>query len=176
MRGIFLGTLDEINWFLYGIKSFFPEAHNNFTNQIPSEYKNDILNWYYKQLNCSDDKTVKRSASLWNQYEISCSTLRYVDRKSSSYESLAIAKIETHYFVNNCFLKENYILDNLKNICKIRCNIIQGRHDVICPPYNALLLAKKMKNSKITIVEDGGHSAFEGNMFDEVVKSLNDIY
>ena len=33
LRGIFLGTKKEIDWFLYGMKSFFPEAHNNFTRK-----------------------------------------------------------------------------------------------------------------------------------------------
>jgi len=111
-----------------------------------------------------------------NEYEISCSTLKYIDRKSTSYQSLAIARIETHYFVNDCFLDPNYIIDNIKKIISLPCVIIQGRHDVICPPQNAINLSKKLKKSKIKIVEDGGHSAFEESMFTQVVKSLNKIY
>ena len=176
LRGVFLGTADEINWFLYGMKFFFPEAYEKFTQEIPIKYKKNILNWYHKNLNSNNDKLVRRLASLWNQYEISCSTLKYVDRKISSYESLGIAKIETHFFVNNCFLKKNYILNNLKGILSTPCVIIQGRHDVICPPHNAINLSKKLKNCEIKIIEEGGHSAFEENMFNEVVNSLNTIY
>ena len=38
LRGVFLGTYHEINWFLYGIKSFFPEAHNNFKYLLDSMF------------------------------------------------------------------------------------------------------------------------------------------
>ncbi len=176
LRGVFLGTIDEINWFLYGIKKFFPEAHQKFTSEIPLNQKNNILNWYHQNLNSNNNEVVLKAASLWNEYEISCSTLKYIDRKSTSYQSLAIARIETHYFVNDCFLDPNYIIDNIKKIISLPCVIIQGRHDVICPPQNAINLSKKLKKSKIKIVEDGGHSAFEESMFTQVVKSLNKIY
>ena len=48
LRGIFLGTIAEINWFLYDIKNFFPEAYQKFTAHIPKKHKNDILRWYYR--------------------------------------------------------------------------------------------------------------------------------
>ena len=176
LRGVFLGTKDEINWFLYGIKKFFPEAHQKFISEIPVNHRDSILHWYHNQLNSRNNNVVLNAASYWNQYEISCSTLKYIQRQGGSYEALAIAKIETHYFVNDCFLEDNYILNNLKNISSLPCVIIQGRHDVICPPQNAINLAKKLKKSKIEIVEDGGHSAFEESMFNQVVKSLNNIY
>ena len=41
-----------------------------------------------------------------------------------------------------------------KNISKIPCSVIQGRHDVICPPHNAINLSKKLENCNIKIVED----------------------
>ncbi len=176
LRGVFLGTKDEINWFLYGIKKFFPEAHQKFISEIPVKHRDSILNWYHNQLNSKNNNVVLNAASYWNQYEISCSTLKYIQRQGGSYEALAIAKIETHYFVNDCFLEDNYIINNLKKISSLPCVIIQGRHDVICPPQNAINLAKKLKKSKIEIVEDGGHSAFEESMFNQVVKSLNNIY
>ena len=140
------------------------------------KHRDSILNWYHNQLNSKNNNVVLNAASYWNQYEISCSTLKYIQRQGGSYEALAIAKIETHYFVNDCFLEDNYIINNLKKISSLPCVIIQGRHDVICPPQNAINLAKKLKKSKIEIVEDGGHSAFEESMFNQVVKSLNNIY
>ena len=109
LRGIFLGTKKEIDWFLYGMKSFFPEAYNNFTKKISSNEHNNILNWYYRNLNKSNSKIVYELASIWNSYESSCSTLKYVERKMPGEQSLAIAKIEAHYFVNNCFIKQGYI-------------------------------------------------------------------
>ena len=91
------------------MKSFFPEAYNNFTRKISLNEQKDILKWYHKNLNQSDSKIVYDLASNWNSYESSCSTLKYVERKMSGEQSLAIARIEAHYFVNNCFIKDGYI-------------------------------------------------------------------
>ena len=176
LRGIFLGTKKEINWFLYDMKKFFPEAHEKFVYNIPKNQRNDILHWYEKKLNAKNKKTVIHAAENWNDYESSCSTLKYVVRRNVGSESLAIAKIENHYFINNCFIKDNFIINNLDKIKHLPTTIVQGRHDVICPPFNAIMLSKLLPKSSIKIVEDAGHSAFEDGIFKEVVNSLNEIY
>ncbi len=175
LRGIFLGTKTEIDWFLYGMKSFFPEAHNNFTRKIPSKEQNDILDWYYKNLNQSDLKVVYKLASDWNSYESSCSTLKYIERKMSGEQSLAIARIESHYFVNNCFIKDGFILKNVHKVSKIPCHVIQGRHDIICPPENAYKLSKIWSESSLKMVEEGAHSGFEDCMFKQIQESIDYI-
>ncbi len=173
LRGIFLGTLAEVNWFLYDVKKFFPEAYENFISIVPKEERTNILNWYYKKLHSKEKKTALEAAKFWNQLESSCSTLKYVNRKGVGFDTLAIAKIESHYFVNNCFLKKDYIIKNVNKIDHKPGIIIQGRHDVICPPNNAFLLHKNWSNSKLEIIEDAGHSAFEQNTFNKIVEAVN---
>ena len=175
LRGIFLGTKKEIDWFLYGMKNFFPEAYSNFTRKISHNEQKDILDWYYKNLNLSNLKIVHDLASNWNSYESSCSTLKYVERKMSGEQSLAIARIEAHYFVNNCFIKDGFILKNIHKVCEIPCHIIQGRHDIICPPINAYKLSKIWVESSLKIVEQGAHSGFEDCMFKQIQESINYI-
>ena len=157
------------------MKSFFPEAHHNFTRKLSSKQQKDILNWYYRNFNQSNLEIVHELASIWNSYESSCSTLKYTERKMTGKQSLAIAKIEAHYFVNNCFIKEGYILKNTYKISKIPCHIIQGRHDIICPPVNAYKLSKIWSVSSLKIVEEGAHSGFEDSMFKQIQKSINHI-
>ncbi len=175
LRGIFLGTMTEIDWFLYGMKSFFPEAHRKFTRKIPSNEQSNILNWYYRNLSHSNLEIVYELASKWNSYESSCSTLKYAERKMIGEQSLAIAKIEAHYFINKCFIKEGYILKNVHKVSKIPCEIIQGRHDIICPPVNAYKLSKIWLESSLKIVEEGAHSGFEDCMFKQIQQSINNI-
>ena len=43
LRGIFLGTLDEINWFLYDMRKFFPESYSDFISDIPFSEKNNVF-------------------------------------------------------------------------------------------------------------------------------------
>ena len=50
LRGVFLGTIDEINWFLYDIRKFFPEAYEKFITHVPLTHRTKILEWFYQQL------------------------------------------------------------------------------------------------------------------------------
>jgi proline iminopeptidase len=175
LRGIFLGTIDEINWFLYDIRKFFPEAYEKFITHVPLTHRTKILEWFYQQLRINNRSLNLKAASVWAEYENSCSSLEYVERPVSGENALAIAKIETHYFINNCFIKNNFIISNIHKISKIPAVIIQGRHDVICPPFNALYLCKVWDMATIEIVEDAGHSAFEVNIGRKLINALHMI-
>ena len=175
LRGIFLGTKNEIDWFLYDIKKFFPEAYKKFISPVPQNYKNNILKWFYAQLNSNNRSQNLNAASIWAEYENSCSSLNYVSRPISGEQALAISKIETHYFMNNCFLDENYIIKNINKISDIKSIIVQGRHDVICPPFTAQQLADSWDSAKIEIVDDAGHSGFETNISKKLINALQMI-
>ena len=175
LRGIFLGTKIEIDWFLYDIKKFFPEAYNKFISSIPQNNRNNILEWFYTQLHSNNRSQNLKAASVWAEYENSCSSLNYSSRPISGEQALAISKIETHYFMNNCFIEDNYIIKNLHKVSNVKSFIVQGRHDVICPPYTALKLADCWSGSRIEIVDDAGHSGFETNISKKLINALQMI-
>ena len=175
LRGIFLGTIAEINWFLYDIQKFFPEAYNKFISHVPITHRKNVLKWFYKQLRTNNRSLCLKAASVWAEYENSCSTLEYVERSVSGENALAIAKIETHYFMNNCFIENNFIIENIHKIAEIPAVIVQGRHDVICPPFSALNLSSIWDAATLEIVEDAGHSAFEVNIGRKLINALHMI-
>ncbi len=175
LRGIFLGTKIEIDWFLYDIKKFFPEAYEKFTLSVPKNYRNNILEWFHTQLHSNNRSKSLKAASVWAEYENSCSSLNYISRPISGEQALAISKIETHYFINNCFIDDDYIIKNLHKIANIKSFIVQGRHDVICPPFTALELADNWNDVKIEIVDDAGHSGFETNISKKLINALQMI-
>ena len=180
LRGVFLGTRTEIDWFLCGMRKFYPEAHKLFLNGLNfSESANptsdEILKRGSELIFSNNEEVSQKAANAWAKYEMSCSTLDYREREMSGSSALSLAKIELHYFLNNCFLKDNEILDNVKKIKNIPINIIQGRHDTICPPFTALKLRNKLTNSKLIMVENAGHSAFETGIKNALIKSISEI-
>ena len=180
LRGVFLGTRTEIDWFLCGMSKFYPEAHKLFLNGLNfSETVNptsdEILKRGSELIFSNNEEVSQKAANAWAKYEMSCSTLDYREREMSGSSALSLAKIELHYFLNNCFLKDNEILDNVKKIKNIPINIIQGRHDTICPPFTALKLRNKLTNSKLIMVENAGHSAFETGIKNALIKSISEI-
>ena len=180
LRGVFLGTRTEIDWFLCGMRKFYPEAHKLFLNglnfsELVDPTSDEILKRGSELIFSNNEEVSQKAANAWAKYEMSCSTLDYREREMSGSSALSLAKIELHYFLNNCFLKDNEILNNMKKIKNIPINIIQGRHDTICPPFTALKLRNKLTNSKLIMVENAGHSAFETGIKNALIKSISEI-
>ena len=116
------------------------------------------------------------AAESWASYETSCSTLRAGFRHMSGPRALCLARIEAHYFVNNCFMPENHIMNNIERIKHLPAHIIQGRHDVICPPFTATKLANEWgRNGKLIIVDDAGHSTFEQGIAYAILAALEEL-
>jgi proline iminopeptidase len=73
-----------------------------------------------------------------------------------------LARIECHYFLNNCFFdSENFLIENVGKIRHIPTVIVQGRYDMVCPIASAWALHKAFPEAELVIVPDAGHSAFE---------------
>ncbi len=172
VRGIFLGRRKEINWFLQGLKTVFPEAWRNFVSVLPSEERKDILKSFYKRLQDPDPNIYLPAARAWSRYEGACSTLvpspETVAAFSDEAMAYALARIETHYFINDNFLRPHELLHGIAKAENIPCTIIQGRYDMICPIITADELHRAWPGSEMIIVPDAGHSALDPG----IVKAL----
>lgn len=165
LRGIFLCRKSEIEWFLYGMRAIFPEAWREFSGRIPESERNDLLTAYHARLVDPDPAVHIPAARAWAHYEAACSTLLPNESLINSFESdaiaLSLARIEAHYFLNDIFLPENSLLDNLHKIRHLPAVIVQGRYDGVCPIVTADELARAWPEAFYEIVPDAGHSAFE---------------
>jgi proline iminopeptidase len=176
LRGIFLGTADEVLWFLHDMGRFFPEAHERFISHIPENERDDLLNAYYQRLTSSNPAIYQPAADQWASYETSCSTLRAGRRHMSGTAALSMARIEAHYFLHNCFMPDLHILSNIDRIKHLSAHIIQGRHDVICPPFTAQKLARAWgKNARLRMIDEAGHSTFERGIARALLSALDTI-
>ena len=179
LRGIFLCRKKEVAWFLHGIKNIFPEYWNRFNSFLPQEERKELLLSYYKRLINIDPKINGEAAVSWARYEANCSTL--LPNASVSEEfiniqmALSLARLEAHYFMNNLFLEEGQLLNNINNIINIKGYIVQGRYDVICPPESAYDLANVWPNSTLKIIEQAGHSSLEVPIQKALLETMNII-
>jgi proline iminopeptidase len=168
LRGIFLCRKSEIDWFLYGLKSFFPEAWYKFAHYIPERERGDLLVAYFRRLTDPDPAVHMPAARSWSVYEGSCSTLlpsaATVEHFATDSVALGLARIEAHYFIHNIFLPENSLLENVGKLANIPGVIVQGRYDAVCPIVSADDLHGAWPRAQYTIVPDAGHSAFEAGI------------
>ena len=173
LRGIFLCRPSEIDWFLYGIRAFFPEAQRQLAGFIPEDERGDLLTAYHRRLLDPDPAVRQPAAYQWATFEASCSTLlpspELVAAFGSEMTALSLSRIEAHYFVNNIFLPDNSLLANVDRIRAIPAIIVQGRYDAVCPIVSADELARAWPEARYVIVPDAGHSAFEPGICRELV-------
>ena len=177
LRGIFLGTPREIDWFMHGIRFVFPEAWGSFAGFLPEAERSDLLANYYRRLTHPDAGVHMPAAHAWSRYESSCSTLlpdpELVAHFDEDAVALAIARIEAHYFVNRLFLPEGALLGGVDRIRRIPAVIIQGRYDAVCPIVTADDLHRGWPEAEYIVVPDAGHSAREPGVARELVAATD---
>jgi proline iminopeptidase len=175
LRGIFLCRRSEIDWFLSGLRHFFPEAWAAFANEIPESERGDLLAAYYRRLTDPSPAVHMRAARAWSIYEGSCSTLlaspETVAYFASDIVALGLARIEAHYFIHDIFMPENALLDHVARVRRVPAVLVQGRYDAVCPIVTADDLHRAWPEAEYIVVPDAGHSAWEPGICAELVKA-----
>lgn len=169
LRGVFLGRREEVEWFLRGLSTLFPDAHAAFVNFLPEPERHDVLGAYLRRLTDADPNVHMPAARAWSIYEGSCSTLLPSPDTVTSFAqdrtALGLARIEAHYFAHDLFLPDETtvggLLGGMQRIAHIPAEIVQGRYDVICPARTAFDLTAAWPSARLTLVPDAGHSALE---------------
>jgi proline iminopeptidase len=177
LRGIFLCRKPEIDWFLYGLRNFFPEAWREFVAPLSIEERRDILSAYHQRLMNPDPAVHMPAARAWSTYEGSCSTLlpnpATVSYFAGDTVALGLACMEAHYFKHNIFLPENSLLDNAHKLHNIPATIVQGRYDAVCPIVSADDLRQAWPQAEYLIIDDAGHSVWEPGIQAALIRATN---
>jgi proline iminopeptidase len=165
LRGIFLCTQDEIDWFMYGMQWFFPEVYARFVADIPAAERHDLLAAYEKRLFSDDPAVYKPAARTWSRYEGSCLFLEpneaALEQMGSDAVALGIGRLEAHYFIHKGFFSADQLISQLDRIRHLPAVIVQGRYDVVCPPATAYRLAEAWPEARLQIIANAGHAAME---------------
>ena len=164
LRGVFLASQSEIDWYMSGASSVFPEAWDQFISHLPQNERSNPLQGYKIRLFSDDPAVHLPAAQAWCQYEASCSTLLPESgplQSASSRQTLVLARIQAHYFNANFFLSDSQTLEKIDNISTTPTVIVQGRYDMICPIKYADKLRKLMPHAQYHVVPNAGHSICE---------------
>lgn len=181
LRGIFLTRRKELLWFYqYGASEIFPDYWERYRDEIPPEERHDFISAYYKRLTSDDPQVRLRAARAWSVWEGATSKLfpdkNLMEHWENEHEALQLARIECHYFINNCFFpSENYILENVDKIRHIPTVIVQGRYDIVCPMVSAWELHRAFPEAELIIVPDAGHSVSEPGITSALVDAMDKI-
>ncbi|HJO21656.1 MAG TPA: prolyl aminopeptidase [Candidatus Marinimicrobia bacterium] len=176
LRGIFLVRKKEIDWFYQeGANNIFPDRWESFLSPISPDKRNNLLKAYYKILTGDNHSKKIEAAKAWSTWEFSTVRLlldeNFIGDASDEKFAEAFARIECHYFMNNCwFDSDNYLIENIDKIRNIPAVIVHGRYDIICPVVQAWDLHKAWPEADFHIIPDAGHSIYEEGIKNKLIE------
>jgi len=179
LRGVFLMTQAELDWFYGGgAGKFWPEVWARFEGLIPEDERGDLIGAYHRRLFSGDVALETRFARAWSAWE---NALASIHSSGSGGEApgdyaRAFARLENHYFSNAGFLEfDGQILAHAGRIKHIPGTIVQGRYDMICPPESAYALAQAWPMGELKMVRNAGHALSEPGISAELVRTMDRI-
>lgn len=179
VRGIFLGTNAEVNWFYQagGASQFFPDYWEDYIAPIPEAERDDMLVAYHKRLTGNNEIARMGAAKAWSQWESRALSINptpsMINHFSEPRTALSVACLEAHYFMNNCFFEDNQLIDNAEKMKNIPGYIIHGRYDMICQVKQAYDLHKVWPIADLNIIPATGHASSEPGIISALISAGN---
>jgi proline iminopeptidase len=110
LRGVFLMTQPELDWFYGGgAGKFWPELWQRFVSVIPEDERDDLIAAYHKRLFSGDMREEMRFGTTWTQWENALASFQsngFGGHCPPAY-ARTFARIENHYFINDGFLNQD---------------------------------------------------------------------
>lgn len=179
LRGVFLMTRAELDWFYGGgAGAFFPEEWERFAGMVPEEERGDLIEAYARRLFGENEAEQIPYAQAWTEWESALAAMQPGPGRGAvpAAYALAFARIENHYFRNGGFLREdNQILADIGRIAHVPGSIVQGRYDMICPPRMAYRLHRAWPASRLFMIPDAGHSLSEPGISSALVSIMDEL-
>lgn len=179
LRGVFLMTQSELDWFYGGgAGKFWPETWARFVSLIPDEERGDMIAAYHKRLFSGDLDEEIRFGRAWSAWENALASIHSNGGSGEGHGGYAraFARLENHYFSHAGFLEfDGQILANMGRISHIPGVIVQGRYDMICPPTSAWKISELWPASRLIMVRNAGHALSEPGISAELVSVMNEI-
>ncbi|KUJ77935.1 proline iminopeptidase [Ruegeria marisrubri] len=179
LRGVFLMTQAELDWFYEGgAGKFWPEHWQKFLSLLPENEQNDPIRAYHKRLFSGDYATEILYGRAWSNWENALASVHIsgpVGESPGDY-ARAFARLENHYFLNGGFLEQDgQILAQMDRIAHIPGHIVQGRYDMICPPDSAWKLSEAWPEAELRMVRNAGHALSEPGISAELVRIMDRV-
>ena len=177
LRGVFLMTRAELEWFYGGGAGlFWPDVWERFVSVIPADERGDLIAAYHHRLFSGDLIVETRFARAWAAWENALASFQTdgATGESPADYARAFARLENHYFINGGFLdSEDQIIARMVRIAETPGTIVQGRYDMICPPASAWRLAAAWPKGELKLVGQAGHALSEPGISAELVDVTN---
>ncbi len=174
LRGIFLASKPELDWYFLGLRQFIPEAWESLWSVDPSGSWPRLVRWYQAALQRPEAAAV---AARWSAFETAVmsigDTQPLLPPASADDALIARARVQVHYLAHDCFLRPGQLLDEMGRIAHLPAVLLHGRQDFVCPPSTAFDLARRWPAARLTFVEQAKHASSHPALERELVAAAD---
>ncbi|NRA72139.1 MAG: prolyl aminopeptidase [Gammaproteobacteria bacterium] len=182
LRSPFLGRQQDLDW-RYGLSGgaaqIYPDHYQRFIEKLPSELRDDPIAGYKALFDSANEFEQLAAAREWSIWKGGVSHLLPLSdaehRFGHTHQALALAKIESYYYSNHCFMAENHILDSVSLLKEVPATIIHGRYDMMCKLEGSQHLAEHWDSCQLQIIPGAGHSSGEAGVIDALIQASETV-
>ena len=172
LRGIFLGSRDEIDAYVRGDNAGPGGAHAAFAAAVPAAERGDLLGAYARRILGDDPRVAGETAAAWLNYERALIGDAPLAGPPDD-RQLAKARIQMHYLARDCFVAPGQLLAGAERLRHLPGAIVQGMADPVCPPQVARRLHHAWPEATWVPVAGAGHAALEPAMARACIRALD---
>jgi len=175
LRGIFLASKSELDWYFVGLRQFIPEAWEALWSVAPAVPWPHLVRYYEAALLGAEAAV---AAARWSAFEtavMSIGDLQPMPAAPANVDDalIARARVQVHYLAHDCFLRPGQLLDDMPRIEHCPAVLLHGRQDFVCPPSTAFDLARRWPAARLTYVEQAKHASSHPALERELVAAAD---
>lgn len=177
LRGVFLASREEVEWYLLGLRWFLPEPWAHFA-PAPLADARELLSHYHARVLGDERASAVEAARRWQAYEDAVMAVGESDSTARALGDdalLARVRVQLHYLVNDCFLAPRWLVDGVARLSELPAILVHGRRDLVCRPRVAYALVQRWRKARLHIVEEGGHSALNPAMASALIQAIREV-
>ncbi len=165
LRGSFLASERELIWFFQSLRALVPQGWARLTDGWNDAQQADVLGTLCGALLNGDASAASDAARRWNDYENAVMNAMAGKPDAAPDASadtplrvLHKYRLQAHYLSQQCFCREEELLQAARGLRGTPMMIVHGTHDLVCAPENATRLASANPDAQLRWVPRGTHT------------------
>ncbi len=171
LRGIFLGSSDEIRAYVEGRSGGSAGSWQSFANTVPAGESADLLAACARRILAADPTIAVPAVRAWLNYERALMGEAPLNEVPDG-ARMAKARIQMHYLTQACFLPSDALLAGIDRIRHIPAAIVHGTADPVCPLSTAQELHRRWPEAHWLAVAGAGHAGLSPPIAEACSKAL----
>jgi proline iminopeptidase len=179
LRGVFLGTREEMHWVNQGMRMLFPLEWQRCVEGMSLAEQEHLHSTMLRRITGADREAAVDAARRIAKFEWLCASVEAdeaaIDAELTPEFAIQYSQIVCHYVLNDFFMAPDQLVRDIAKIAHIPGFIVQGKCDWVCPPWSAVRLHQAWPGSRIALLPMTGHMPTEPAIAAEMLRTMEEL-